>query len=136
VSEPSAPTSHTIESYRRGYEEEGRLLGFRSACGFVTATWGLLCPRCGKRDLSEVNLSGRGHIAAYTVQTVPAEEFVNDAPYAYVVVELEEGGRITGWMPGIRAPEELEVGLPVAWVTSYRPGVQFERRPPTERSAP
>lgn len=136
MSGSSAPTAHSIEAYRRGFEEEGRLLGFRSACGFVTATWGLLCPRCGKRDLSEVDLSGRGRIAAYTVQTVPAEEFVNDAPYAYVVVELEEGGRITGWIPGTRAPDELEVGLPVAWVASYRAGVQFERRPPAEGAAP
>ncbi|MCI4363190.1 MAG: OB-fold domain-containing protein [Thermoplasmata archaeon] len=128
MNEETAPAVHSIAAYVHGYAEEKRLLGFRSGCGFVSATWGLLCPRCGKRDLKEVTLSGRGRVAALTVQTVPAEEFVNDAPYAYVVVELEEGGRITGWIPGVRGPEELFIGAAVAWVSSYRPGLQFELR--------
>lgn len=123
---PSA--SHTIDEYRRGYEEEKRLRGFRSACGFVTATWGLVCPRCGRRDLAEFALSGRGTVATYSVQTVPSDEFLNDAPYAYVVVDLEEGGRITGWIPSVAGDAELSVGERVQWVESYKPGVRFERR--------
>ncbi|MCI4341039.1 MAG: OB-fold domain-containing protein [Thermoplasmata archaeon] len=122
----SKRTGHSIEEYRRGHAEEDRLRGFRSGCGFVTATWGLLCPRCGARDLEEQPLSGRGRVVASTVQTVPAEGFVNDAPYAYVVVELEEGGRITGWIPGIRQPMEIPAGARVHWVSSPRAGVQFE----------
>ena len=124
---PSA--AHTIGEYRRGYEEEKRLRGFRSACGFVTATWGLVCPRCGRRDLSEFALSGRGTVATYSVQNVPSDEFLNDAPYAYVVVDLEEGGRMTGWIPSVASDGELSVGEPVQWVESYKPGVRFERRP-------
>ena len=69
-------------------------------------------------------------MVAFTVQTVPAEEFVNDAPYAYVVVELDGGGRITGWMPGVRAEGELALGTPVHFVPSYKPGVQFARDGP------
>ncbi len=123
--EPSA--AHTIGEYQHGYEEESRLRGFRSGCGFVTATWGLRCPRCGQLDLEEFALSGKGHVVAFTVQTVPADEFVNDAPYAYVLVELEEGGRISGWMPAIRAVTDLAIGDRVHWVPSYKPGVQFEK---------
>jgi uncharacterized OB-fold protein len=118
---------HSIREFERGYEEERRLLGFRSACGFVTATWGLACPRCGARDLAELPLSGEGRIAAFTVQTVPSEEFLNDAPYAYVTVDLPEGGRITGWMAGVRAESELSIGDPVHFVPGYRRGIQFER---------
>jgi uncharacterized OB-fold protein len=118
---------HSIAEFRHGYEEEHRLLGFRSGCGFVGATWGLLCPRCGKPDLAEVDLSGRGAIVAATVQTVPAEGFLNDAPYAYLVVELDEGGRITGWMPGVSDPDLVRAGTRVRWLPSYRAGVQFER---------
>ncbi len=118
--------AHSIADYYRGYEEEQRLRGFRSACGFVTATWGLVCPQCGKPDLAEVALSGRGRIAAGTVQTVPSDEFLNDAPYAYVVVELDEGGRITGWMPTVRSPEELRLGDRVRWKATYKAGVVFE----------
>lgn len=123
--EPSA--AHTIQEYQHGYEEERRLRGFRSGCGFVTATWGLRCPHCGQLDLQEFPLSGKGRVTAFTVQTVPADEFVNDAPYAYVLVELDEGGRISGWMPAVRAVEDLAIGDRVHWVASYKPGVQFEK---------
>jgi uncharacterized OB-fold protein len=118
---------HSIREFEQGYEEQGRLLGYRSQCGFVTATWGLVCPRCGLRDLAEAPLAGEGTIAAFTVQTVPSEEFLNDAPYAYVAVDLPEGGRITGWMAGVRTENELAIGEPVHFVPGYRRGIQFER---------
>lgn len=125
--EPRA--AHTIREFEHGYEEERRLRGFRSACGFITATWGLRCPRCGQLDLTETSLSGHGTVAAFTVQNVPSDEFVNEAPYAYVLVDLDEGGRISGWMPSVRAPADLAIGDRVRWVPSYKPGVQFERDP-------
>ena len=122
--EPSEP--HSIGAYRKAYEDGDSLLGFRSGCGFVTATWGLVCPRCGQRDLHVVRLSGRGTLAAFTVQTVPSDEFLNDAPYAYVVVELEEGGRITGWIEGTASEGALSIGAAVRWKPTYKPGVQFQ----------
>lgn len=121
-----SPT-HTIEEFRRGYETEQRLRGFRSGCGFVAATYLLACPRCGRHDLAEADLSGRGTVAAYSVQNVPSDEFLNDAPYAYVVVDLEEGGRITGWIPGVAAESDLAIGDRVHFVPGYRPGVQFQK---------
>jgi len=117
---------HSIAEYRRGYEEEHRLRGFRSACGFLSATWGLRCPRCGD-VLEEVDLPTTGRVVAFSVQTVPSDEFLNDAPYAYVVVELPGGGRVTGWMAGVAAEADLPVGTPVELVEGYRPGVQFRR---------
>ncbi|MCI4325781.1 MAG: OB-fold domain-containing protein [Thermoplasmata archaeon] len=126
MSETSLPL-HSIAAYRRGYEEEHRLLGFRSACGFVTATWSLACPRCGARDLTEAELASTGRLVAFSVQTVPSDEFLNDAPYAYVLVDLDGGGRVTGWIPGIGAESELSVGGRVRFSPSYKPGVQFAR---------
>jgi uncharacterized OB-fold protein len=123
----AASEAETIDAFRRGYEERRRLVGRRcEACGFRTATWALLCPRCGARALREAPLSGRGRVVAGTVQTVPADEFVNDAPYAYVVVDLDEGGRVTGWMPVVRTPDALRLGRRVRWTPSYRPGLVFE----------
>lgn len=120
--------SHSISEFRSAYEEGLELKGFRSACGFVTATWGLLCPSCGQRDLVEARLSGRGRVVAFTVQHVPSDEFLNDAPYAYVVVELDEGGRLTGWMASVKSDSDLALGDRVEWVPSYKPGVHFEKR--------
>lgn len=118
---------HSIQQFRKGYEEDGRLLGYRSACGFVTATWALACPRCGRRDLAEVELGHEGTVAAFTVQTVPSDEFLNEAPYAYVVVDLDGGGRVSGWIPGVAPASDLAVGERVRFHPSYKPGVQFER---------
>jgi len=124
-----APDPGTIEGLRASYERGEGLVGFRSACGFVTATWGLVCPACGARDLERTPLSGRGRLVAFTVQTVPADEFLNEAPYAYVVVALDEGGRISGWIAGTPPEGALALGDRVRWVPGYKTGVQFEREP-------
>lgn len=126
---PGSPAGHSIAEFQHGYEEERRIRGFRSACGFTTATWMLVCPNCGKRDLVETELAGRGRVVAFSVQTVPSDEFLNDTPYAYVVVELDEGGRVTGWIPSIASESELAIGERVRFHPSYKPGIQFEREP-------
>jgi len=121
---PSAP--HTIDEFVKGYEEGSTLRGFRCrSCGLVTATWGLACSRCGKPELEEAVLSPQGKVVAFTVLNVPGDEFLNDAPYAYVVVELDGGGRITGWMPTVRSETDLAIGDRVRFRSSYKPGVQF-----------
>lgn len=125
VAETAPP--HSIEEFRRGYEEEQRLRGWRSACGFATATWSLVCPQCGRRDLAEADLGAEGRLAAFTVLTVPSDEFLNDAPYAYVLVDLDGGGRVSGWIPAIAPDTPLAIGDRVRYRASYKPGVQFER---------
>ena len=123
---PAAP--HTIEDYLKAYSETGKLRGFRcTQCGLVTATWGLACARCGKVGLEETELSARGRVVAFTILHVPGEEFLNDAPYAYVVVELDGGGRIAGWMPTVRQESDLKIGDRIHFQSSYKPGVQFAR---------
>ncbi|HYA70566.1 MAG TPA: OB-fold domain-containing protein [Thermoplasmata archaeon] len=122
---------HSVEEFVKGYEESSKLRGFRCAnCGLVTATWGLACSRCGRFPLDEAELSQRGKVVAFTILTVPGDEFLNDAPYAYVVVDLEGGGRVTGWMPSVKAENEISIGDSVHFVTSYKPGVQFAKDPP------
>jgi len=76
-----------------------------------------------------VELAPKGTVVAYTVLTVPGDEFLNDAPYAYVVVELDGGGRVTGWMPSVRSEADLAIGDRVHFVPSYKPGVQFAKGP-------
>jgi uncharacterized OB-fold protein len=124
VADTTVPTT-SIQELRTSYESGQGLRGFRSACGFVTVTWGLVCPACGARDLTEIPLSGAGRLAAFSVQNVPSDEFLNDAPYAYVVVDLAEGGRATGWIDGVAKEADLAVGAQVQWVASYKPGVHF-----------
>ena len=123
-------TPHSIEEFVRAYENDRRLRAFRCPkCGTLTATWGLACSRCGAAPLEEATLGGRGTIVAGTIVQVASDEFVNDAPYAYVLVELEGGGRLSGWIPQVRTDAEIAPGTGVRFVPSYKPGVQFERLP-------
>ncbi len=125
-SEVLPAAAHTIEEWVRSYEEGGPLRGLRCPnCGLITATWTLACPRCGQIGLVEQVLGSAGWVVAFTLLTVPGDEFLNDAPYAYVVVELDGGGRITGWMPSVRTVDGLTIGARVRFVPSYKPGVQF-----------
>jgi uncharacterized OB-fold protein len=126
---PQAP--HTIQDWFQGYEEGGVLRGFRCGnCGLITATWSLACPRCGKSAFEETQLGTRGRVIAYTILSVPGDDFLNDAPYCYAVVELDGGGRITGWLPSVRSPPELAIGDRVRFAPSYKPGVQFVKEGP------
>jgi uncharacterized OB-fold protein len=119
---------HTVEEFVQGYESTHVLRGFRCPrCGALTATWGLACARCGGGPLEEAALPDHGRVVAGTIVAVASDEFVNDAPYAYVVVELEGGGRLSGWIPNVRSEEEIAPGTPVRFAPSYKPGVQFER---------
>ncbi len=130
---PAAP--HTIDEFVKGYEESGTLRGFRCRnCGLTTATWGLACSRCGKPDLEEAVLSPKGSVVAFTILHVPGDEFLNDAPYAYVVVELEGGGRVTGWMPSVRSESDLTIGARVRYQQNYKPGVQFVKEADAPRA--
>ncbi len=125
--EPSA-AGHSVAEYVRAYENEDRLRGLRCpGCGFTTATWGIACSRCGRAPLEEAELGRAGRVASFTIVEVPTEEMVNEAPYAYVLVELDGGGHVSGWMPSVRSAADLEVGARVRFRASYRPGIQFEK---------
>ena len=52
---------------------------------------------------------------------------MNDVPYAWVIVELEGGIRITGWIPFIASKNDLKIGQKVRLVKSYRTGRVFEK---------
>ncbi len=120
--------THTIADFVHGYEEGQALRGFHCPnCDLVSATWGLACPRCGSRNREERELGRSGRVVAFTLLTVPGDEFLNEAPYAYIVVELDGGGRITGWMPSVKSVDGIALGDRVSFVPSYKPGVQFAK---------
>jgi uncharacterized OB-fold protein len=53
------------------------------------------CRTCGGTELSWREMSGAGHVYTYTViHRAPFAAFADDVPYAYAVVELDEGPRV------------------------------------------
>jgi uncharacterized OB-fold protein len=108
---------------------DGKMQGFLCReCSFQTVTPVVRCPECGSRSFETKEFATTGTVATFTVQRVAMEEFLNDTPYAWVVVQLDEGGpRATGWVPFISKSGELKIGDKVKLTTSYKPGCMFEK---------
>lgn len=69
-----------------------------------------------------------GRVTTYTIQIVAPEAFLNEVPFAWVLVELDDGGpTISGWIPFVTRPEELQVGQRVRFTPTYKPGIMFEK---------
>ena len=85
------------------------------------------CGKCGSPQLKTIDLDTFGRIITYTIQHIAPEQFLNETPYAWMVIELDGGIRTTGWMPFINSPEELKIGQRVRFVKSYKPGMVFEK---------
>ena len=70
-----------------------------------------MCPRCTSLDWDYVLSSGNGEVYSFIVHHHPPV-YGFETPFAIALVELEEGTRIVGNLPGV-PPEKVEVGLPV-----------------------
>lgn len=70
-----------------------------------------MCPNCQSQESAWVPVSGRGTVHSYvTYRESPDPAFV--APYAVLLVELEEGPRVVTNAAGIDV-DALEIGMPV-----------------------
>ncbi len=85
------------------------------------------CEKCGNNKLTSKEIGNVGKVITFTIQTVAPDPFVNEVPYAWVIVELDNNVRITGWIPFISSREDLKIGDKVKLVKSYKPGMVFEK---------
>lgn len=116
-------TIEEIEEKRK----DGTLVGFRCGNEHTFASPVRRCPRCGSDEISEVELPKRGEVVTYTIQNVASEEFMNETPFAWAIIELEDGSRVTGWIPYIGSKDDLPIGTEVEFSPTYKPGVMFEK---------
>lgn len=107
--------------------KDGTLIGFR--CGnehtFVSPV--RRCPRCQNPDIEEVELPETGTVVTYTIQNVASDAFMNETPFAWAIIQLEDGTRITGWIPYIARDDDLPLGTTVTFTPTYKPGLMFEK---------
>lgn len=115
---------------QRDAMREGRLLGLEcSTCHARHFTPATRC-RNGHPTLEPKEFATQGRVVSYTIQVVAPEAFLNEVPFAWVIVELDQGGpRVSGWIPFIAKPEELGAGQRVRFTSSYKPGMVFEKIP-------
>lgn len=75
-----------------------------------------ICPRCWSLEFAWTPVSGRGVVYSYSWVHRPAPGFKDLVPYAYALVELEEGPVMPTNVVEVD-PGELAIGMPV--VVSY-----------------
>jgi uncharacterized OB-fold protein len=85
------------------------------------------CPKDGGREIGEADLPTEGSVEDFTIQKISSEEFLNDLPFAFVVVRLTDGTRISGWVADISRDSDLPMGTKVRYTPSYKPGILFEK---------
>lgn len=109
-------------------QRDGKILGWEcAACKRRSITPVTRCLACGTRDLRIVQFAAEGKVLTYTIQNVASEQFLNEVPFAWVVVELDGGPRVSGWIPFISRPADLPIGQRVRFTSGYKPGMQFEK---------
>ena len=72
----------------------------------------LICPECKKREFEETRLAEKGKILTYTIIRVPPRQFLDQAPYAVGIVELDDGVKLTGQIVDCDF-EDLKIGQKV-----------------------
>jgi uncharacterized protein len=102
---------------------DGRLRFLRCrTCGFWLHPPVPRCPRCHGRDLAPEEVSGRGEVFSYTVNHQSWDG--STEPYAIVLVELDEGLRLTSNLVHCDL-DEIRIGMPVQVVFEQHDQVWF-----------
>lgn len=109
--------------------KDGKVVGFHcESCKHDRFSPMLRCSKCGSGKIVRRQFSKTGTVASYTIQSVASEQFLNETPFAFALIQLDDGPRISGWIPWIAKEKDLPLGQKVEYVPSYKPGMQFEKR--------
>lgn len=97
-------------------------------CGHKSITPMYVCPVDKSRDVTTADLPPTGVIESYTVQKLIApEEFLNDIPFAFVVVKLDDGTLVSGMVLDVARDSDLPPGTRVRHAPSYKSVYLFEK---------
>jgi hypothetical protein len=70
------------------------------------------CPSCLRADWEWTPVSGKGRLHTFTVVRQPSNPTFNeDVPYAYAMVQLDEGVRLISNVVECAIPDDLEVNM-------------------------
>ena len=109
----------------------GNVLARRcTKCSEIHLATVYFCKKCGNKEFEDDVINGKGKIVTYTIMTVPPEGFEEFAPYAWVVMELDDasGVRISGFLPHIAKPSELPIGTKAKITGFDKRGLVLEKQ--------
>ncbi len=108
---PVPPAAWESAGFWEGVQRRELVFQRCTECGLWVHPPRPACPRCRSFGKEWARSSGRGTIYGLVIyRQSPHPAF--KAPYAVVLVEMEEGVRMISNMVGI-APEEIRIGMPV-----------------------
>ncbi|MBI4497700.1 MAG: Zn-ribbon domain-containing OB-fold protein [Chloroflexi bacterium] len=106
------PTQDT-EPFWQGCREGKLLLQRCAACGVVRYPPRPMCPQCTSLESRWVPATGTGTVFSYTVTHQALHpSLVGRTPHVIVLVELDEGVRMTSTVLGC-TPDQVRIGMPV-----------------------
>jgi len=86
------------------------------------------CSKCGSKEFENSILKGTGKVVTYTIITVPPAGFEDLAPYAWVVMELDDSGiRVSDFLQNIQKTGDLPIGAAVKVVDFDDRGIVLEK---------
>ena len=98
-------------------------------CGELHLATVYYCKKCGNNGFEDSILKGTGKVVTYTIMTVPPAGFEDLAPYAWVVMELDDSGiRVSGFLGKISTPENLPIDTPVKIMGFDERGIVLEKQ--------
>ena len=111
------------------HAKEGKILAHKCTnCGNLSLATVYFCNKCGKRGSEDLALDGQGKVETYTIMTVPPSGFEKFAPYAWVVLNLDNYDlRVSGFLPNIPKPEDLPIGTALKVVGFDDRGIVLEK---------
>ena len=111
------------------HAKEGKILAHKCTnCGNLSLATVYFCNKCGKRGSEDLALDGQGKVETYTIMTVPPSGFEKFAPYAWVVLNLDNSNlRVSGFLPNIPIPEDLPIGTALKVVGFDDRGIVLEK---------
>ena len=114
IPNPAPKPNHFLDEEFWGHCADG-ILCFQ--CCLDCETWRhiprFMCAHCGSENWGWRQSNGRGELYTWTVCHMPmSPEFETVCPYAVLVVEMEEGVRMTAGLKGMDY-KDLAIGLPM-----------------------
>ena len=70
----------------------------------------LICPECMNEEMEEAKIEEKGKLLTYTIIRVPPHQYVDQAPYAVGIAELDDGVKLTGQIVDCDF-EDLKIGM-------------------------
>jgi uncharacterized OB-fold protein len=110
----------TIEQFFKFLKEKKLMAAKCKQCGTMHLPPRPTCTKCYSKELIWTQLETKGRLVTYTVIYIAPEQFQQMAPYAYGIIELENGLRLPGIIKNVEL-EKLKIGIPLE--------VDFETEP-------